>query len=78
MKNNCLIVGFVSLLIYTILTAMGTNQYPLKLRIFFAGVAAVAFAIRMIIEIFNKENFEDSIIAVVWCLLDIVFSVLYT
>ena len=78
MKNNCLIFGFVSLLIYTILTAIGTNQYPLILRIFFAGVAAVAFAIRMIIEISNKENFEDSIIAVVWCLLDIVFSVLYT
>ena len=73
-RNICSIVGIVSLLIYIILTVVGTNNYLLAMRVFFAGVAAVAYSIKMGIELANDESIGYSIFLVAICILDVVIS----
>ena len=72
--NICSIVGNVSLLVYLILTVVGSTPYLLAIRLIFAGIAAVAYAIKLGVEISSEETWGNSVILIALCLFDIVLT----
>lgn len=72
--NICSIVGIVALLVYIILTVAGSNPYLLAIKLIFAGIAAIAYAIKLGVEISSEETWENSVILIALCLFDIVFT----
>ena len=54
-RSLCSIIGMVALLIYIIITVVGSNEYLLVLRVLFAGIAALSNAIRLGIAISCHE-----------------------
>lgn len=70
----CCIVGIVALLVYIILTVAGRNPYLLAIRLIFAGIAAIAFAIKLGVEISSEETWVNSVFWIALCLFDIVFT----
>ena len=72
--NICSIVGNVSLLVYLILTVVGSTPYLLAIRLIFAGIAAVAYAIKLGVEISREETWGNSAFMITICLVDIVVT----
>jgi len=72
--NICSIVGIVALLVYIILTVAGSNPYLLAIKLIFAGIAAIAYAIKLGVEISSEETWGNSVILIALCLFDIVFT----
>lgn len=70
----CTIVGIVALLVYIILTVSGSNAYLLAIRLIFVGIATIAFAIRLGVEISSKESWGNSVFLIALCLFDIVLT----
>ena len=66
-RNICSIVGII-------LSVVGINNYLFAMRVLFAGVAAVAYAIKLGIEIANDEGIGNSIFLIAICLFDIIIS----
>ncbi len=73
-RNLCSIIGMVALLIYIIITVVGSNEYLFVLRVLLAGIAALSYAIRLVIEISCNEEIGNTIILICVCLLDILIS----
>ena len=72
---GCSIVGLVLLLIYAILTVVGSNTVVLfALRILFAGIAAIVYAIKMGVEISNDDFCGGSALLIAICLCNIMIS----
>lgn len=57
----CDCIGTVAFVIFMILTVAGSNEYVFVLRIIFAAIAAVFYAIRLRREYFSKESTGFSI-----------------
>lgn len=72
--NICSIVGIVALLVYIILTVAGSNPYLLAIKLIFAGIAAIAYAIKLGVEISSEETWGNSVILIALCLFDIVLT----
>ena len=72
--NNCSIVGIVALLVYIILTVAGSNPYLLAIKLIFASIAAIAYAIELGVEISSEETWGNSVILIALCLFDIVLT----
>ena len=72
--NICSIVGIVALLVYIILTVAGSNPYLLAIRLIFASIAAIAYAIKLGVEISSEETWGTSLFLIVICLSDIVLT----
>ena len=70
----CSIIGIVALLIYIIITVVGSNEYLLVLGVLFAGIAALSCAIKLGIEISCNEKIGDSIFAICICLFAILIG----
>ena len=70
----CTLVGIASLLIYIILTVVGTNVMLLTLRILFAGIATIAYAIKLGVELTSDESWGNSVFLIAICLFDIVMT----
>ena len=70
----CCIVGIVALLVYCILTVAGSNPYLLAIRLIFAGIAAIAYAIKLGVEISSEETWGNSVFLIAICLFDIVLT----
>lgn len=73
-RSLCSIIGIVALLIYIIITVVGSNEYLLVLRVLFAGIAALSYAIKLGIEISCDEGIGNSIFLICICLFDILIS----
>lgn len=75
---TCNIIGILALFIDCSLSVLGENKLLLSFKILFATIAAVAYAIRLGIEIASDSDshgiFPTFIITV--CLLDIVLIIL--
>ena len=71
---TCSIVGSVAFLVYIILTVAGSNTVLFALKILFAGIAAIAYAIKMGAEISNDDSYANSVFLIVICLFDIVIT----
>ena len=72
--NICSIVGIVALLVFIILTVTGSNPYLLAIKLIFAGIAAIAYAITLGIEISSEETWGISVLVIAICLFDIVLA----
>ena len=72
--NICSIVGIVALLVYIILTVAGSNPYLLAIKLMFAGIAAIAYAIKLGVEISSEETWGNSVFLIAICLFDIVLT----
>ena len=72
--NICSIVGIVALLVYIILTVAGSNPYLLAIKLMFAGIAAIAYAIKLGVEISSEETWGNSVFLIALCLFDIVLT----
>ncbi len=72
--NICSIVGIVALLVYIILTVAGSNPYLLAIKLIFASIAAIAYAIELGVEISSEETWGNSVILIALCLFDIVLT----
>ena len=72
--NICNIVGIVALLVYIILTVAGSNPYLLAIKLIFAGIAAIAYAIKLDVEISSEETWGKSVFLIAICLFDIVLT----
>ena len=72
--NICSIVGIVALLVYIILTVAGSNPYLLAIRLIFAGIAAIAYAIKLGVEISSEGTWVTSVLWIAICLFDIVLT----
>lgn len=72
--NICSIVGIVALLVYIILTVAGSNPYLLVIKLIFASIAAIAYAIELGVEISSEETWGNSVILIALCLFDIVLT----
>ena len=70
-QAGCTIVGTVGIFTYIILTVAGSNNVLFLLRILFAGIATIAYAIKMRIEVSNDE---DTICIIAICLFNIVLT----
>lgn len=76
-RNICIvcdIVGFVALLVYGILTVAGSTTYLLAIRLIFAGIAAIAYAIKLGVEISSEESWENSVFLIAMCLFYILIT----
>ena len=71
---GCSIIGTVALWIYIILALVGSNTVLFVLRILFAGIAAIAYAINMGAEISNDDSYKGSVFLIAICLADIVIT----
>ena len=72
--NICSIVGIVALLVYIILTVAGSNPYLLAIKLIYAGIAAIAYAIKLGVEISSEETWGNSVFLIAICLFDIVLT----
>ena len=72
--NICSIVGIVALLVYIILTVAGSNPYLLAIKLIDAGMAAIAYAIKLGVEISSEETWGNSVFLIALCLFDIVLT----
>lgn len=72
--NICSIVGIVALLVYIILTVAGSNPYLLAIKLIYAGIAAIAYAIKLGVEISSEETWGNSVFLIALCLFDIVLT----
>lgn len=72
--NICNIVGIVALLVYIILTVAGRTNFLLITRLIFAGIATIAWAIKLGIEIASEKPLVISIFFIANCLFDIVLT----
>lgn len=72
--NICNIVGIVALLVYIILTVAGSNPYLLAIKLIFAGIATIAYAIKLGVEISSEETWGNSVFLIAICLFDIVLT----
>ncbi len=70
----CSIVGIVALLVYILLTVAGSNAYLLAIRLIFAGIAAIAYAIKLGVELSSEESWGNSVFLIAICLFDIVLT----
>lgn len=70
--NICNIVGIVAFLVYIILTVAGSNPYLLVIRLIFVSIAAIAYAIKLGVEISSEKNWGSSVFFLAICLSDIV------
>ena len=70
-KDICNLVGTTALLIYIILVISGKDSFLLTGRIVLASIAAIAYLIKMGIEIHDKQDFSHSVILTSFCLWDI-------
>ena len=70
----CTFVGIESLLIYLILTVGGTYVMLLILRILFAGIATIAFAIKLGVQLTSDESWGRSVFLIGICLSVIVMT----
>ncbi len=71
----CSVVGYVALLIYIIVAvASARNNGLVVARILVAVIAAISFAIKMVVEIASKEKCRCSIVVLCICLANIVIS----
>ena len=70
----CDIVGYVALLVSLILLVTGSYPYLLTIILLFLGIAAVAFAIRLGIEISSEETCIISVLSLAWCLFNIALT----
>ncbi len=70
-QAGCTIVGTIAIFTYIILTVAGSNNVLFVLRILFAGIAAIAYAIKMRGEI---PNDEDTVCIIAICLFNIVIT----
>ncbi len=70
----CHIVGNVALLVYIILKVAGSNPNLLAIKLLFAGIAAIAYAITLGIEISSEETWGISVLVIAICLFDIVLA----
>ena len=73
-KILCISTGIVAFLIYIILTVVGSNKYLLVLRVLFAGIAALSYAIKLGIEISCNEEIGNSIFLICSYLFSILIS----
>ena len=71
---GCTIVGIVAILIYSILKVIGSNTVLFALRIIFAEIAVIAYAIRMGTEISSDDSYGTSVLIIAICLFAIVIS----
>ena len=74
--NISSIVGIVALLIYIILAVVGKSEYLYVMRILFAGIATIAYAIKLGVEISSDEKIGNSIFLIAICLFDVFASAL--
>ena len=72
--NICNIVGIVALLVYIILTVAGRTNCLLITRLIFAGIATIACAIKLGVEIASEKPLVISIFFIANCLFDIVLT----
>ena len=72
--NICNIVAIVALLVYLILTFAGSSPYLLAIRLIFVGIAAIAYAIKLGVEISSEETWGISVFLIAICLFDIVLT----
>ena len=73
--NICSIVGIVALLVYIILTVAGSTPYLLAIRLIFAGIAAIAYAIKLGVEISSEKSWGNySVFLIEICLFNIVLT----
>lgn len=72
--NWCSIVAIISLLIYIVAIILGSNVYLLAIRIAFATIATIAYAIRLSIEIAYEQKFINSFFLFFICLFDLAMS----
>ncbi len=71
----CSVVGYVAILIYIIVAvASARNNGLVVARILVAVIAAISFAIKMVVEIASKEKCRYSIVFFCVCLANIVIS----
>ncbi len=70
----CSIVGSVALLGFCILTIAGSTPYLLVIRLIFAGIAAIAYTIKLGVEISSEESWGISVFLIAICLFDIVLT----
>ena len=66
--NICNIVGIVALLVSYILTVAGSNPYLLAIKLLFLGIAAIAYVIRLGVEISSEEPWGISVFVIANCL----------
>ena len=70
--NICNSAGIVALLVYIILTVAGSNPYLLVIRLIFASIAAIVYAIKLGVEISSEKNWGSSVFFLAIFLSDIV------
>ena len=70
----CGIVATVALLGYIALTVAGSSAYLLAIRLIFTGIAAIAIAIRLVVEISSKDSWINSVVLIAICLYEIVVT----
>ena len=70
-KDICGLVGTITLLFYIILFISGKNSFLLTGRIVLASIAAIAYLIKMGIEIHDKQAFSYSVLIISFCLWEI-------
>ncbi len=71
-RNICNIVGFVALLSYYILDLIGTNNYLFTMQVLLAVMAAIAYSVKLKIEIINNDFCDSSAVLIVICIIDII------
>lgn len=70
----CRFVGFVALVVYTVLIFVGSSPYLLVIRLILAGIAAIAFAIMLVVGILSKQYCTHPVLWFAVCLLNIVLT----
>ena len=71
----CHIVGNVALLVYIILKVAGSNPNLLAIKLLFASIAAIAYAITLGVEISSEETCGGlTALVIAGCLFNIVLT----
>lgn len=70
----CNIVGDVALLVTLILTVAGSTPYLLAIKLLYFVIAAIAFAIRLDVEISSEKNCIISVLVIAGCLFNIALT----
>ena len=69
-QDCCDFAGLVSLVIYFILTLIGSSTALLALCILFLGIAAIVYAVKMVV-VESRGVYAVSVIFILFCLLNI-------
>ena len=73
-REICNTIAIISLLIFIVLIMASDHEFIVCMRIVFAGLAALAYGVRLGIEIANDEKIGVSLGLIAICILNVFLS----